>query len=144
MKPRFSHLEFKRIVVFGLIGVFNTSVDYVIFFVSLQWISANLVLAQCLGYSSGMMVSFMLNKNITFKQKGTPFIGEFLKFIVVNLFTLWVTSELILKLTTNLEWEIIAAKGATTFVSLGLNYMASRFWVFRRAWKGVSEDENHS
>ncbi len=63
--------ELKRMTRFGLIGIFNTGVDFGIFSVLFFVVGIPLLVANTIGYLVSMTGSFFLNKNWTFAETKT-------------------------------------------------------------------------
>lgn len=113
---------------FCLVGAMNTGVDFSIFALLTFW-GFPLILAQTLSYSAGMLNSFLMNRTWTFKQTnhGT---GQFIRFLILNLLTLSLTYGLLVGLHGQWQWPLLLSKIVATGLSLGINFVGSRLWVF--------------
>ncbi len=122
--------EYIRIIKYAMVGVVNTLIDWGVYFVMTTFLSADPVLANVVGYATGTLASFMGNKFFTFKAKNTKTGVEFLKFIVVNLLSLGASTLALSLLISSLEINKYIAKIISSFVSMAINYIGSRFFVF--------------
>ncbi|MGY5483987.1 GtrA family protein [Paenibacillus sp. ALE2] len=116
---------------FGIVGLVNTGVDYIIFML-LAWTGVPVVVAQIISYSCGTANSYILNSKWTFgkqREKNTNK-SQLLKFIVINLIVLGITSLLLQVLQTETELPLALGKLIATAAGMIINYIGSRYWVF--------------
>ena len=59
----------KKFIKFGITGVMNTLVDFVVYSLLTFGLSVNLYLAQVVGYSCGMVNSYVVDRRWTFRSK---------------------------------------------------------------------------
>ena len=113
---------------FGLVGVINTVITFVIY----NLLSGlNEPLAWVIGYAVGIAFGLFAHARFSFGQKRRPDIMQTIRFIIINLISLGV-STLIISLMTkrfgiNRFWSGIAG----TAVSVVINFFGSRMFVFR-------------
>lgn len=119
----------KQFLRFSLIGVLNTAVDYAIFS-AVSLFSQNIYLAQTCGYAAGVFNSYTLNRKWTFDTQKKFFSPELVRFIMVNLISyaaslgaLWLLADV---------WGLnkYFAKILLVGVTLVINYVLNRIWVF--------------
>ena len=116
---------------FAVVGEGNTLVDFSFFTLLAQGLGVNVYLSQVLGYSAGMLNSYILNRSWTFRAEGRFFSPALLRFLALNL-TMLLFSTGILYLAYHLGGlPKLAAKAAATGVTMVVNFLLSRFWVFR-------------
>lgn len=84
-----------------LIGVINTLCCFLVIFVLMSIFRVNYLVSNIVGYATGIMVSFMLNKYRNFRSRGTIrtelpfFLAAFGCSYSVNLFILWFAGEVL-------------------------------------------------
>ncbi|NEU27773.1 GtrA family protein [Paenibacillus ottowii] len=129
MKSRIAQLL--PMIRFGIVGLVNTGVDYIIFML-LAWAGVPVVVAQIISYSCGTANSYILNSRWTFskQQANNTNKGQLLKFIVINLIVLGITSLLLQVLHTETELPLALSKLIATAAGMIINYIGSRYWVF--------------
>ncbi|OBA07704.1 sugar translocase [Paenibacillus polymyxa] len=129
MKSRIAQLL--PMIRFGIVGLVNTGVDYIIFML-LAWAGVQVVVAQIISYSCGTANSYILNSRWTFskQQANNTNKGRLLKFIVINLIVLGITSLLLQVLHTETELPLALSKLIATAAGMIINYIGSRYWVF--------------
>ncbi len=148
-----------QIAKFAIVGVLNTVVDFAVFQtlnLTLGWVYA----AQILGYTAGVINSYLWNSNWTFREQRTRSFREIALFLLVNLASLGVSLGMIWLCrevfgVTN-EWvagwmpHALAGfiKGDTvskliaTVVAIAVNYVGNRLFVFKskpQSTEGIKE-----
>ncbi|WP_340401802.1 GtrA family protein [Paenibacillus sp. FSL H8-0079] len=121
---------------FGIVGVANTTVDAVMFAL-LAVIGVPLLIAQVISYSCGVANSYWLNGRWTFRdaaREGNER-AKLIRFLITNLVVLVLSAQILMSLHNMLGWSLVMSKTLTTLMGMVLNYMASRYWVFRLAIK---------
>ncbi len=148
-----------QMVKFIIVGVLNTLVDFAVFQtlnLLLGWVYA----AQVLGYTCGVVNSYLWNSNWTFREQRTRSFREIALFLVVNLASLGVSLGMIWLCrevfgVTN-EWVAgwmpaflagfikgdTVAKLIATAVAIMVNYLGNRLFVFNQkaGLQGKSQD----
>ena len=79
-----------QFIQFGFVGVLNTLVDFLVF-QALNLLAGWTYLAQFVGYSCGVVNSYLWNSNWTFRDSRTHSAREMLLFLIVNLASLGVS-----------------------------------------------------
>ncbi len=141
-----------QMIRFGLVGVFNTAVDYGIFYVLISFANLHKSFAQMIATGVAMCGSFLINRYWTFRKAGRGTAGEVIRFILTN-----VLSMLTAIVFTHLFYDILHAeyvansvmsligisyvlegnmavmfcKLLSTVFSLAVNFIGNKFWVFR-------------
>ena len=121
----------KKFIKFGITGVMNTLVDFVVYSLLTFGLSVNLYLAQVVGYSCGMVNSYVVNRRWTFQTRNRFFGREMLWFIGVNLCVLGVSVLSMWVLTTQMGFGTILSKLCTTALTMVLGFILNRLLVFR-------------
>ncbi|GIP22630.1 GtrA family protein [Paenibacillus sp. J22TS3] len=129
MKSYAARESLRAIVIFGLVGLVNTGVDVAVFTL-LTWCHLPWLVAQVAAYGCGVMNSFLMNRKWTFKQQKTSS-KELIRFIILNLLTLGVTSVCMLLVHEQIGAPLWISKGVSTLVGLVFNFAGSRWWVFQ-------------
>lgn len=121
----------RSLILFSLVGLANTLIDYLVFFLLYHWFSEYYQAVQVVSYSCGMVNSYLFNKYWTFQKKNVPGRAEILKFITVNALALSVASMSLYVVSHNLSLNMLIFKTIATGMSFVVNYVGSKFWVFR-------------
>ncbi len=125
---------YKRPIRFITVGVMNTLVDFLLFFICYQAIGIYYTISQVIGYSGGVINSFIWNKLWTFESKNNK--GqtalEFLRFMVINGISLSVSVIGIKWLVETASWNVLLAKVLVTLIAQLINYTGYKLWVFKK------------
>lgn len=142
-----------QFVKFSSVGIFNTVLDYGLFFIFFSLCRLDKNIAQILATGLAMLNSYILNKYWTFQKSGMVKGREVARFITVNLLAL-----LTVLLCLNLFYDVLAlyepvnrllvmfnasftlsGESAVLFCKLmampfsfTVNFLGNRLWVFRK------------
>lgn len=123
---------------FCTVGLGNTAVDFTAFFL-LTLGGVPYLLAQVLSYSAGVINSYILNRKWTFRVARKANIQEAASFIIVNGFSLLVSSSLFAVLHDVNHLNLWLCKLTVTAAGIIVNFMGSRLWVFAKSQKTREE-----
>ena len=138
----------RQFVQFALVGVLNTLVDFAVFQtlnLLLGWVYA----AQVLGYSAGVVNSYLLNSGWTFRAQRQRTLREIVLFLIVNLVSLgvslgvlwlcreafgitdaWVAAWMPASLAGFVKGDTVCKLIATP-CAIVVNFIGNRLFVFR-------------
>lgn len=124
--------RFKRIIRFSLVGVSNTFIDFLMFTIFHGVFKAGYIISQVIGYSSGIVNSFILNKKWTFEDRSCSKYAVFklIRFITVNLISLGITLSAMNFLIKTQNFNVYASKVIVTFIAQITNFLIYKLWVF--------------
>ena len=133
---------------FAIVGVLNTLVDFAVFQslnLTLGWVYA----AQVIGYTAGIINSYLWNSNWTFREQRTRSLREIALFLLVNVASLgvslgmiwlcreafgitneWVASWMPKLLSGFIKGDTVC-KLIATVVAIVVNYVGNRLFVFK-------------
>jgi len=126
--------KYKRPVRFVVVGVANTLVDFMVFFFCHNILGIYYTLSQGIGYSFGVLNSFIFNKIWTFESKVNKkkTAMEFVRFIMINGISLLVSIYGISYLVSSMEINVYIAKIIVTLLAQIINYLGYKIWVFKK------------
>lgn len=121
-----------QFIKFSVVGLFNTVVDFSVYYSLSRFLGFNFLIANAFGFFCSVIVSYLLNKKITFVSKSKIGLNEFVKFLSFNLITLFVV-ELVLYVGVSLfYYNDLVVKLFATAVSVLLNFIFSKKLVFKQ------------
>ena len=123
-------LRYKRVILFGLVGCVNTLVDFAFFTFCNELLALPLQLCQVVGYCCGILCSFLLNRNVTFRDGERNLGMQLSLFLLVNLVTLGISVGSISLLVHAGLWEYVA-KALVTGIVMICNYFGYKIIAFR-------------
>ncbi|MBE8522744.1 GtrA family protein [Amycolatopsis sp. H6(2020)] len=117
---------------FGAVGIANTLVD-ALGYALLVTLGVPLFVANFISTTTGMLLSFTLNRNFTFRAKDGDVRRQALLFFGVTAFGLWVVQAAIIFAVTSAfpGVNLLIPKGAGIVVGLVWNYVLYHKVVFR-------------
>lgn len=126
---------------FGLVGIANTLVDFLLYGV-LVWLGVGFLVANFISTSAGMALSFTLNRSFVFKVQTGSTSRQIALFLLVTLFGLWALHPIIIYFLqapslAYFGWlpdflQNLVPKGFAILVSLVWNYIWYSKVVFRQ------------
>lgn len=141
MKCKEFLIKYKKIIIYYIIGIVNTLVDFAVYSAVLFFTKMP-VPSQAAGYSIGVLCSFYLNRGITFRaEKGGSPLLQFLRFMLVNLVSLGISLGSIYLLTDCLGINGYLAKVPISLITSLINYFGYKILVFKgEKQEGTSHD----
>lgn len=146
----------KKFLKFGIIGVLNTLVDFVVFYVMDRWVvgegptlvllgttvSAGLYISNAIAYVAANVHSFIWNKFWTFQKRDRVTRGEAARYLTTSAGYLLISSLGLAIFTRILSAPFLAgivpgnlvhvlAKLPTACITIFYNYLMNKFWVFK-------------
>ena len=124
--------KLKHLSRFSMVGVANTLVDFAMFTMVHSIFAVNYTGSQALGYSFGVVNSFIFNRKWTFEDRraSKKTFNELLQFISVNLLSLIITMVAINLLVKSLNLNVYVSKIIVTIIAQITNFLAYKLWVF--------------
>ncbi|AKA70759.1 GtrA family protein [Clostridium scatologenes] len=124
--------KFKCLSRFSLVGISNTIIDFIIFTIFQGLIGVNYTISQVLGYSFGVVNSFIFNKKWTFQggKSNKKIYNELFQFIIVNIISLAITVIFMKLLVKDFRLNVYLAKILVTFIAQITNFIAYKLWIF--------------
>lgn len=124
------------LVRFLIVGVANTLVGIGTIYAAMYFLGFDIVYANILGYTIGVIQSFLLNKRWTFDSSDRA-LSSFIRFLLV--LAVAYGANLVTVVVANTAFEvnpyIAQALGIIPYTSTG--YLGSRYFVFRNQRRAV-------
>ncbi len=121
----------RRFFLFGMVGVFNTAIDFALYGVALVFGAAP-ALANIIAFGGANPISYALNGKVTFRDRAGPARLSwqgYAKFCAAHLLSLAISTGLIYWLAPMIG--ALAAKLLAIAVTLFINFFASALLVYR-------------
>ena len=142
MKNLLKKLKNNQAFWFSVIGGINTALDFIILFV-LTSFSVKIFIANIFSTGITFIISFLMNKKITFKSVSNnkkELIREMVLFVLVTLFGLWVIQNIVIStampifenLFKNKQISLLLSKFIATIFSLIWNFILYKKVVFKK------------
>lgn len=117
---------------FSTTGVLNTIIDFLVFTLCQSVVGLYYNVSQIIGYSCGVINSFVFNKKWTFQYDNPDknIVREVIQFVLVNVLSLFVTVVLMKFLIDSFNFNVYVSKVVITLAAQVVNFVSYKLWVF--------------
>jgi putative flippase GtrA len=123
---------YKQFIKFCIIGALNTIIDYAIYLLLNRVYGLYFLYANIIAITVAMTSSFIFNKYWTFRNNEKKIPIQSVKFIIVNVIYFFLNNSIVFALANYFAIYDILAKIAATIVGLFWNFIANRYWTFKK------------
>ena len=120
----------RKIIKFFLVAFIATILNYLIFYISFEFLQINYMLSSAIGFISGVFLGYQLNSKWTFQSNKKSKANVF-KYYVVYLFSLGVSLICLKIFVENQSLDARIANLLCICITFCTNYIGTRFWVFK-------------
>ena len=120
----------RQFVVFCLVGVINSLVDFSIYLGLTRITEMYYLYANVIAVLISMFVAFWLHKHVTFKNKSKKLVSQGVKFFVVGMVGFVLHNLLLWLFVSNLELYDVWAKIGAIIIVTFWNFGAQKLWAF--------------
>lgn len=117
--------------VFGVVGVAATLTHVLIALTLEGWAGLEPLVANLIGYSSGIGVSYFGHARLTFGAPSRDG-AQFARFLAVTLFALGLNQLIVWVCVHRLDWPFWMALVAVVLLVPGPTFVLAKLWAFRR------------
>ncbi len=122
--------RFRRLINYGIMGVLNTIVDYMVFALVYDLMHFGAGVGQAAGFLAGSVCGYLLNSNITFREGKGRTKAQFVQYVGVD-FVLLAISSVAMEYMENQGLNAYVVKLGMTAVIALLHYTIYKYVVFR-------------
>jgi putative flippase GtrA len=112
----------ERILWFLGIGTLASLADISLLYVFCEWFGVWYLSAAVLSYCSGILISYLLNRSLTFHNQNRHYIRQFSTFAAISISCLLMNITIIWLLVTFFSWNYLGAKILATVCAVFWNY----------------------
>ena len=112
----------ERFAWFIAIGAVSSLVDIGLLYIFCEWFGIWYLSAAVLSYCFGILVSYAMNKVLTFHDETRHYVRQFTTFAAISFSCLLVNAGIIWLLVSLLSWNYLAAKVLATVCAVFWNY----------------------
>ena len=116
---------------FCVIGVANTCLNYLVFYLCLVQYDIHVLLAGAIGFSSAIFPAYLLNRAWSFKSNSPFFLG-LIKYILLNIVTLMVHLIILWIVTSVFGITAIWSQAFGIVVTTPINFFLLRRFIFHQ------------
>ncbi|MEN8078673.1 GtrA family protein [Clostridioides difficile] len=128
---RFLSDDIFRFIKFGLVGVLNTLINWILF-ILLNNFGIYYIISNVIAYSISTLNSYLWNSKWVFKYSGDNVKETSVKFIVLNIIGLTLNTIILYLLVDIVGLNKLIALVITTGIVMILNYFINKLWVFKK------------
>lgn len=122
--------KFHRFITYGIMGVLNTIIDYIVFIAAYELFNIPISISQSIGFLSGSVCGYLLNSNVTFKEGKGRTKGQSLQYIGVDI-VLTVLSSIFMHWVEEQQLPVYIIRIAMTAAIALIHYTIYKYFVFR-------------
>lgn len=119
-----------KFIKFGLVGVLNTLINWIIFAL-LNFVGVYYIVANVIAYAIATANSYIWNSKWVFKYNGKDKKETTAKFIILNLIGLALNTAILYFLVDILSLNKLVGLVITTAIVMIINYIVNKIWVFK-------------
>lgn len=136
---RFVNRESVTYIIFGCL---TTAVDWITY--TMLWrMGADYRISTALSWTAAVLFAFITNKLFVFRSfelRPVYLWREFASFVTARAATGILTMVMMVVMVSGLHWNEFVGKLIVSAVNLVLNYIFSKWFIFRKADSGAKED----
>jgi putative flippase GtrA len=132
--------KYRNFILYGIIGVSGATIDYLLFLLFVDKFSWNVLLANLLSVSCGIINNFIWNVIFNFKTKDHLFI-RFVSFYSIGLLGLGISTIILKIFVDNLGYSAAIVKLASIVVVVIIQYFLNKYISFRKS-KRINLEES--
>jgi len=121
---------------FGMVGVLNTAVDFAVFMLLTRAAGLAPEISKVISYSAGVVNSYIFNSRWTFKKESKDSLTQKARFLTVSLIGCAVGTGVVKLCVDVLGWVDWLSNAASICVTVGINFIGSKLFVFREKRRG--------
>ena len=119
---------------FLAIGSITTLADISLLYVLTEWIGIWYLTSACISYCTGGLISYILNKNLNYKNQSTDYLNQGMVFLGISACSLLLNLGIVFAGVTFMGVSYLIAKICATGIGFFFNYSGQTLITFR-LWK---------
>jgi putative flippase GtrA len=120
--------ELKTFLKFILVGVSNTLLNFLVFFITFRLLNIFYILSSVISFIFAFTNSYFWNKTWTFKKISNQY--QLPKFFIVNILSLLINVIILFLAVEILNIHPLIGQIFGISSSLSINFLGNRYWVF--------------
>lgn len=144
------YAKYKEMILYLVFGVLTTALNYVVYFFFTFVFGIHYGIANCIAWVAGVVFAFFTNRSIVFNSQAKGIkkkLIEAVEFVAARVFSLvaemvilWFFID-VLPLYPNEKWNELIAKFIGAVIVVILNYIASKFVIFKKEKTSPKSDK---
>lgn len=121
-----------QFIKFSVVGASNTVIDFGVYLLSTRVLGFYYLIGNVISFTVAGTWSYVINRKWTFRDTTTRVHTQYLKFLIVSLVGLGLTSLLLYLFVHHLHLHDIVGKALAVAIVLIWNFSLNRLWTFRK------------
>ncbi len=124
----------KEVILYLFFGVLTTAVNFLVYFLVLK-LSDNYVFSTTMAFIVAVIFAYVTNKKYVFENVTSSFkklLDEFFRFVTSRIFTYIIDVLGMILLIEYLSHGEVVSKIAVNIVVVGINYILSKIYIFKK------------
>lgn len=122
-------LLIRQFSVFSMMGALGTACHYLVLVSLVQFLGLGPAYATTMGYATGAIVNYVLNRRVTFRSQRSHGIA-LPRYVTIVLAGLIINTTMMILLNRVIGLHYLISQVVSTGVVLVVNFVLSKFWVF--------------
>ena len=123
--------KFRDLILYGIIGCFTSSIDFLVYTALVSWIGLYYIAANCISVLVGISTSFVLNRKYNFKVKDKTG-RRFLVFLTVGLCGLMMSNLILYLCIDVMKWNELISKLASIVLVVFFQFLLNKYVTFKK------------
>ena len=123
--------RFRNLILYGMIGSFTASLDFLIFTTLTQWLDVYYIISNVISCSTGILCSFLLNRKYNFKVTD-HMARRLLIFVSVGVLGLFLSSVLLRIFIDSFHWNELLSKLLSIAIVVLFQFLLNKYISFRK------------
>ena len=124
------YTRFRNLILYGIIGAFTASLDFLLFTGLTQWASIHYIVANIISCSLGIMCSFLLNRKYNFKVVDHT-VRRMSVFFIVGVCGLFLSSIILHTCIDSLKLRESVSKLTSIVIVVIIQFLLNKYISFR-------------
>lgn len=121
-----------QFIKFSVVGVSNTILDFGVYYVFTRKVGLHYLPSNVISFTTAATWSYIINRNWTFRDTTSRVHTQYLKFLIVSVIGLGLTSLLLYFFVGHLHLHDLVGKALAVIIVLVWNFTLNRLWTFRK------------
>lgn len=133
--------KYKEMILYLVFGVLTTALNYVVFYIFVGPLGIHYEISNCIAWVAGVIFAYLTNRSIVFNSEAkgakkklveaAEFVAARLFSLIAEMILLWLFIDVV-TLHPDKKWNELIAKFIGAVVVVILNYIASKFVIFKK------------
>ena len=133
-----TYRRFRNLILYGVIGACTATLDFLIFTCLTHWTSIHYIVANVISCTTGILCSFLLNRQYNFKVTDHA-MQRMIVFVSVGIFGMFLSSVILHFFIDNLHWDELISKLASIVIVVLIQFLLNKYISFRKYTQSQNE-----